>query len=129
MGRPKKGPIWLIVNADALAQVSESGKRDFEGERKGKAAAASLTLGAIMLEGHSESPAPPAGAPLTVKDAASQLRVSTRRVYEMSAAGELRAFKVGRGLRITPEMLKEYQRQGAIAARRREPFGRPNRCL
>jgi excisionase family DNA binding protein len=95
-----------------------------------KAAAASLTLGAIMLEGHSESPAPPAGAPLTVKEAASQLRVSTRRIYEMCAAGELRAFKVGRGLRITPEILKEYQRQGAIAARRREPFSnRPNRCL
>jgi hypothetical protein len=35
MGRPKKGPIWLIVHADALAQVSESGKRDFEGELKG----------------------------------------------------------------------------------------------
>ena len=95
-----------------------------------KAAAASLTLAAIMLEGHSESPATPAGAPLTVKEAAFQLRVSTRRIYEMCAAGELRAFKVGRGLRITPEMLKDYQRQGAIAARRREPFGnRPNRCL
>ncbi len=94
-----------------------------------KAAAASLTLAAIMLEGRSESPAPPAGALLTVKEAASQLRVSARRIYEMCAAGELRAFKVGRRLRITPEMFKEYQRQGAIAAHRRGPFGRPNRCL
>jgi excisionase family DNA binding protein len=94
------------------------------------AAAASLTLAAIMLEGRSESPAPPSGALLTVKETASQLRVSTRRIYEMCAAGELRAFKVGRRLRITPAMLEEYQRHAAIAARRREPFGhRPNRCI
>jgi hypothetical protein len=32
MGRPKKGPIWLIVYANALSQVAESDKRDFEGE-------------------------------------------------------------------------------------------------
>lgn len=35
MGRPKKGPIWLIVHADALSHVSESDQRDFEGELEG----------------------------------------------------------------------------------------------
>jgi hypothetical protein len=35
MGRPKKGPVWVIVYADALSQVSESDKRDFEGELEG----------------------------------------------------------------------------------------------
>jgi excisionase family DNA binding protein len=95
-----------------------------------KTVAGCLVLAAIMLEGRSESSTAPAGALLTVKEAASRLRVSTRRIYEMCAAGELRAFKVGRRLRITPEMLEEYQQQGAIRARRREPLGhRPNRCL
>lgn len=32
MGRPRKGPTWLIVYADALANVSESDKRNAEGE-------------------------------------------------------------------------------------------------
>lgn len=32
MGRPKKGPIWLIVHAAALSQVSESQHRDSDGE-------------------------------------------------------------------------------------------------
>jgi excisionase family DNA binding protein len=93
-------------------------------------AAASLTLATVMMEGRSAAPATPAGAPLTVKEAAAHLRVSTRRIYEMCAAGELRAFKVGRSLRIAPEMLEEYRRQGAVVACHREPFGgRPNRCL
>jgi excisionase family DNA binding protein len=95
-----------------------------------EAAAASLTLAAIMLDGHCESSASPADTPLTVKEAASRLRVSTAQIYEMCAAGELRAFKVGRLLRITPEMLEDYQRQRTSTARHREPFGhRPNRCL
>ena len=114
------------MNNEVLSQYNEYLKKTSGDE----AAAASLTLAAIMLEGRSESPAPPTGAPLTVKEAAAKLRVSTRRIYDLCAAGELRAFKVGRWLRITPDMLEEYQRQGAIAARRREPSGhRPNRCL
>jgi excisionase family DNA binding protein len=95
-----------------------------------RTAAASLTLATVMMECRSAAPATPAGGPLTVKEAAAQLRVSTRRIYEMCAAGELRAFKVGRSLRIMPEMLEEYRRHGAVVAGRREPFsGRPNRCL
>jgi len=95
-----------------------------------KAAAAALTLAAVMVEGRSEAPAQPAGAPLTVKEAAAKLRVSTRRIYEMCAGGELRAFKVGRRLRIDPDMLEEYRRKATIVVHRSEPFGgRRNRCL
>lgn len=95
-----------------------------------KAAAASLTLAAVMVEGRTESPAEPAGESLTVKDAAARLRVSTRRIYEMCAAGELRAYKVGRSLRIAPEAIEDYRQQQTIIVHRRETFGgRPNRCL
>jgi excisionase family DNA binding protein len=93
-----------------------------------KVAAASLTLADTMLGKQSEPPC--ADAPLNVKEAASLLRVSTRRIYELCAAGQLRAFKVGRALRITPEMLEEFQRQGSATLCRQESFGRrPNRCL
>jgi len=114
------------MNTQVVSQYNEYLKLTAGNE----AAAASLTLAAIMLEGRSESPGAPAGAPLTVKEAASQLRVSTRRIYEMCATGELRAFKVGHSLRITQEVLEEYRQQGTIAVRRPETFGhRPNRCF
>jgi hypothetical protein len=32
MGRPKKGPVWLVVYASALSRIAESDKQDFEGE-------------------------------------------------------------------------------------------------
>ncbi len=35
MGRPKKGPVWLVVHADALLQVAEGENRDIEGELEG----------------------------------------------------------------------------------------------
>jgi excisionase family DNA binding protein len=113
------------MNTEVVDQYNEYLKLTAGNE----ATAASLTLAAIMLEGRITSQAPPAGAPLTVKETALQLRISTHRVYEMIAAGELRAFKVGRILRISPEMLEEYQRQSTVAVRRQEMFGRPNRCL
>ena len=94
-----------------------------------KAAAANLALAATFLSGRNEAPTIPAGVPLTVKEAAAQLRVSTRRIYELCATGDLLAFKVGRSLRIAPEMLEEYRQKGIVACCR-EPFsGRPHRCL
>ena len=71
-----------------------------------------------------------AQAALSIKQAASRLAVSTRSIYELCAEGRLRAFKVGRLLRIAPESLEESQRRGAVAACRRvEPLlGRRNRC-
>ena len=35
MGRPKKGPVWLVVHADGLLQVAEGENRDIEGELEG----------------------------------------------------------------------------------------------
>jgi excisionase family DNA binding protein len=95
-----------------------------------QAAAASLTLATVMMERRGEDPSPSASAPQTVKEAATHLRVSTRRIYELCAAGELQAFKIGRSLRIAPEALANYQQKQAITVRRRQTFGgRPNRCL
>ena len=59
-----------------------------------KAAAASLTLAAVMLEGRSEAPAQPAMA-LTVAEAARRLRVSRCTVYQMCQSGRLRSFRPG----------------------------------
>jgi excisionase family DNA binding protein len=93
-----------------------------------KAAAASLTLAAVLTEAGAVMPAP-AGQSLTVKEAAAQLHVSTSCIYELCESGRLASFKVGRVLRIHPEAIEDYRRQGAVPCRR-EPFsGRPNRCL
>ena len=92
-----------------------------------KAAAASLTLAAVLTE--NGTPLPPAGQSLTVKEAAAQLHVSVSCIYELCESGRLSSFKVGRVLRIHPEAIEEYRRQGTVPGRR-EPFsGRPNRCL
>jgi len=71
--------------------------------------------------GSPESSLTPAGAPMTVQEAVSRLRVSARRIHDLRAVGELRAFKVSRRLRITPEMLEVSQRYGAVVVHRREP--------
>ena len=88
-----------------------------------EAAAASLTLAAIMLEGRCESSASPAGTLLTVKEAASRLRVSTRtdlrNVCNRGTAG-----LQGRPPAANhAEMLEDYQRQGTSAVRRPGAFG------
>ena len=93
-----------------------------------KAAAASLTLAAVLTENANPVPSP-AGQSLTVKKAAAQLRVSTRRIYELCGSGELTAFKVGRVLRIAPEALDDYRRQGMVPRHQERFSGRRNRCL
>lgn len=91
-----------------------------------KAAAASLALAAVLTEANAP---PPAGQSLTVKEAAVQLHVSPSCIYELCESGRLSSFKVGRVLRIHPEAIEEYRRQGTVLGRP-EPFsGRPNRCL
>jgi excisionase family DNA binding protein len=91
-----------------------------------KAAAASLALAAVLMEANTP---PPTGQSLTVKEAAAQLHVSPSCIYELCESGKLASFKVGRVLRIHPEAIENYRRQGAVPCRR-EPFsGRPNRCL
>jgi excisionase family DNA binding protein len=100
-----------------------------EGDRT---AAAQLALASALRDWQSPTTdKAPADQPLTVKEAAAKLRISPRRVYEMCAGGELRAFKIGRSLRIPPEALEECRQQGRTAARRRQSSfgGRANRCL
>lgn len=92
-----------------------------------KAAAASLSLAAVLMDAGTLPPPP--GQSLTVKEAAAQLHVSVSCIYELCESGRLASFKVGRVLRIHPEAIEDYRRQGAVPCRR-EPFGgRPNRCL
>jgi len=99
-----------------------------EGDR---AAAAQLALAAALRESVRIDATRQPLTPLTVKEAAAELRISLRRVYEMCAGGELRAFKIGRSLRIPPEALEECRQHGQTAARRRQSSfgGRANRCL
>jgi excisionase family DNA binding protein len=92
----------------------------------GDKAAASLALATVLVEANTP---PPAGQSLTVKEAAAQLHVSPSCIYELCESGKLSSFKVGRVLRIHPEAIDDYRRQGAVLGRT-EPFsGRPNRCL
>ena len=86
-----------------------------------KTAAAGLTLAAVMMEGHSETPVPPAMA-LTVAEAARRLRVSRYTVYEMCKSGRLRSFRpgTGRALRIPLEAIEECENKSGV----REPAPR-----
>jgi excisionase family DNA binding protein len=112
------------MNATVLTRY-----REYLDQTGDKAAAASLALADTIQETYEVAAPPAAGQSLTVKDAAAQLRVSTRRVYELCGAGQLAAFKVGRSLRIAAEALDDYRQRG-IVRRQPEPFsGRPNRCL
>ena len=80
-----------------------------------KAAAASLTLAAVMMEGRSETPAPPAMA-LTVAEAAQRLRVSRYTVYQMCQSGRLRSFRpgTGRALRIPVEAVEQCENKSGV---------------
>ena len=80
-----------------------------------KAAAASLTLAAVMLEGRSEAPVQPAMA-LTVAEAARRLRVSRCTVYQMCQSGRLRSFRpgTGRALRIPVEAVEQCENKSGV---------------
>jgi excisionase family DNA binding protein len=94
-----------------------------------KAAAASLALADLMQRTLDAGTPPPTGQSLTVKEAAVSLHVSPSCIYELCESGKLSSFKVGRVLRIHPEAIDDYRRQGTISCRQ-EPFsGRHNRCL
>ncbi len=76
-----------------------------------KAAAASLTLAAVMADGRVQDTADPSA--LTVAKAAAHLNLCSKKVYQMCRAGELRTFKAGRAIRIP---LAEIERFAAEAA-------------
>ena len=92
-----------------------------------RAAAASLTLAAVMAE-TGQTPAQPSAA-LTVAEAAEQLRISQDTVYALVAKGELPHHRIGKGrsIRFLPDDLQEYQRRMAEATRRPLIARRPNR--
>lgn len=47
--------------------------------------------------------------PLTVSEAAKALKLSTRKVYELAASGELACYRFGSAVRFAPEHLEEYK--------------------
>lgn len=62
---------------------------------------------------------------LTIEEAAGQLRVSERTIYDMVRAGKIEAFKVGRVWRIPEEALWDalrYRKEGVKP--RRTPKGK-----
>ncbi len=87
-----------------------------------KAAAASLSLAAVLME--NGGPAKPPDAALTVTEAAKRLNVATNTVYDLVERGELTHHRIGRTIRILPADIDAYQRHGAEAARPRSAAGR-----
>ena len=89
-----------------------------------RAAAASLTLAAVMQD---YQPATPGKSPLdyasslTVKDAAVRLNLSSKKVYRMCLAGELRCFRAGRAIRVSIDEIERFEQNGAVPAAPRVP--------
>ncbi len=44
----------------------------------------------------------------TSKEAASQLRISTRKLYDLQAKGEIQAIRIGRSIRYESEALQRF---------------------
>jgi excisionase family DNA binding protein len=91
---------------------------DYLEKTSDKAAAASLTLADMMqssLDARGEPVALPAAeTPLTIKDVAARLGVAADKVYDLTAQGRLRHFRVGKSIRFLPADVEEYQ-QRAVA--------------
>lgn len=56
----------------------------------------------------------------TVDDTAAVLNVSRRTVYNLIAAGELEAVRVGRVLRVDDEAIKSYKRRQRVTVAREQ---------
>jgi excisionase family DNA binding protein len=81
-----------------------------------KAAAASLTLAAVMAETGGKTP--PSMA-LTVAEAARRLNVTRQTVYQMCQSGRLRSFRpgTGRALRIPLEAIEHCENESGVKER------------
>jgi excisionase family DNA binding protein len=81
-----------------------------------KAAAASLTLAAVMQD---YQPAAPEKSPpddsgsLTVKEAAGRLKLSSKKIYQMCVAGQLRCFRAGRAIRVPIKEIERFENESA----------------
>ena len=79
-----------------------------------KAAAASLTLAAVMMESPSETPARLVTA-LTAAEVAARLRINPTMIYAMCRDGRLRCYRAGRSVRIPVEEIERFENEnGAI---------------
>jgi excisionase family DNA binding protein len=56
-----------------------------------------------------------------VKDAAVRLNLSSKKVYRMCLAGELRCFRAGRAIRISLDEIERFEQSGAAPVDRRVP--------
>jgi len=59
---------------------------------------------------------------LTVKDAAVRLNLSSKKVYRMCLAGELRCFRAGRAIRIALDEIERFEQNGAAPTAPRVPI-------
>jgi len=75
-----------------------------------KAAAASLTLAAVMMESRNEAPARPATA-WTVAEVAARLRINPKTIYAMCRSHRLRCYRAGRYLRIPLEEVERIENE------------------
>jgi excisionase family DNA binding protein len=80
-----------------------------------KAAAASLTLAAVLMEERAPQP----DTALTVPEAAKRLKIAPNTVYLLVERGELQHHRIGRTIRIMPADIDAYQQQAAKATRPR----------
>ena len=72
-----------------------------------KAAAASLTLAAVMVDDRAQAQQPVAA--LTVDEAASRLRTHRKTVYRLCRRGALRCYRAGRVIRISLEEIERFE--------------------
>ena len=93
--------------------------RDYLGLTEGdKAAAASLTLAAALMENRASEPSPTTpltGQTLTVNDAAARLKLSSKKIYQLCEAGQLRCFRAGRAIRIESEEIDRFKGEPPLA--------------
>lgn len=62
----------------------------------------------------------------TVKEAAGRLKLSSKKVYQMLLAGELRCFRAGRAIRIPVEEIDRFESEAASPS---SGCKGPYRCL
>lgn len=75
-----------------------------------KAAAASLTLAAVLMDDRATPP-----AAQTAEEAARRLGVNRETIYRLSREGKLRGCRVGKAIRFPLEEVERFEREGGVA--------------
>lgn len=76
-----------------------------------KAAAASLTLAAVLMDDRTN----PVPAALTAEEAAQRLNVNRETIYRLSRSGKLRGCRVGGALRFPLDEIERFEKEGGAA--------------